>query len=417
MKRIGIGLVGVGIAAASAHLPALAESEDFELLALCDQEGERLAAAAQKWNIARVSCDLADFLRTPGLEAVIVATPPDSHAPLALACIAAGMHLLLEKPLGTCVAECESIVDAARTRRVRVAVNHEKRFHPTLQRVGRLLREGAIGRPYFGGVHWASNVKLAPDSFIPPGFEEGYRWRWSDPKIGGGIVQDHLPHYVDLFAHWMGAAPTAVYAQTWNIAKDQLSWDRTQSIWEDMGLVVARLSNDFVFRLETGVVGRSLSPLWSLGSGVGEWTEYGYILGTGGQLLFDLLPWDSSENGRLALWQLGRAQQEKTGWAFVEQAEPTRRHGSPAGAARAMFSSQLGDFARLIRDQPNHIATAEDGRTAVAAVEAAYLSAIRRCECPVAGTSSPNQTADAVTDRQFTPHLSRHAVLHSEEYE
>ena len=123
----------------------------------------------------------------------------------------------------------------------------------------------------------------------------------------GGVVQDHLPHYVDLVTYWTGAVPTAVYAQVWNVGKDLLSWPSAESVWEDMGLVLTRFSSGFVLRLETGVVGRSLSPLWSLGSGIGEWTEYGYILGTSGQLLFDLLPWDSSENGRIAVWQLGRA--------------------------------------------------------------------------------------------------------------
>jgi len=58
---------------------------------------------------------------------------------------------------------------------------------------------------------------------------------------------------------------------------------------------VVRFSKGLVMRFETGTTGRSLSPLWSMGSGIGEWTEYGYILGTKGQLLFDLMP--CIENG------------------------------------------------------------------------------------------------------------------------
>jgi len=146
-------------------------------------------------------------------------------------------------------------------------------------------------------------------------------------------------------------------------------------------LVVTRFSNGAVLRLETGVVGRSLSPLWSLGSGVGEWTEYGYILGTKGQIVFDLLPWDSSENGRIALWERQRAETGGTGWAFVEQPEPARRLGSPAGAAHAMFSTQLQEFARLIRGDDSKIATGEHGLITVAAVEAAYHSVKSRSEC------------------------------------
>ena len=377
--RISLGIVGIGIATISAYLPVLAESKEFEVTALCDTNPTRLACAAE-WPESVRTPDLDKLLRVPGLRAVIVATPPDSHVEVALKCIAAKKHVLIEKPMAPTVKGGEQILEAARQTGVRVAVNHEKRFHPTLRKISGLLRE-SLGRPYYFGVHWASNVKLAPESFVPDGFAPGYRWRWSNRAVGGGIVQDHLPHYVDLIQSWTGAQPTAVYAQVFNVARDMLAWPAADSVWEDMGLVVTRFTNGAVLRLETGVVGRSLSPLWSLGSGVGEWTEYGYILGTRGQLLFDLLPWDSSENGRIALWELQRAQNSGTGWAFVEQPEPNRRRGSPAGAAHQMFSDQLTEFARLVRGERSSIATGEDGVATVAAVEAAYRSAETCAEC------------------------------------
>jgi predicted dehydrogenase len=314
-------------------------------------------------------------------DAVVIATPPDSHLELALACIEAGVHLLIEKPLAPTAVEAERIVQAADAHGVRIAVNYEKRFHPSLARVGELLRRNSIGVPYFAGVHWAATVKLAPESFIPAGFERGYRWRWSNKTIGGGIVQDHLPHYLDLFRHWTGSTPISVYAHTFNVARDYLRWSPEDSVWEDFGIILTRFSNDLVVRLETGTTGRSLSPVWSLGSGIGEWTEYGYVLGTKGQLLFDLLPWDSSENGRVVLWELDRSLQSGTGWTFLEQPEPARREGSPAGAAHEMFSRQLREFAQLVRGESTNIAVGFDGVLGVAAVEAAYQSAKTRQEC------------------------------------
>jgi predicted dehydrogenase len=380
---IRIGVAGTGIAAISAHLPAIAQSEDFELVSLCDRNMARLEAVATKWGVTHYSDQISEFLRAPELEAVIVATPPESHVEIATACVERGVHVLLEKPMARTVMEGDQIVAMAREKGVRVAVNHEKRFHPTFCEIHRLLHSGAIGKPFFCGVHWASNVKLAPDQFMPEGFAEGYRWRWRNHDTGGGIVQDHLPHYVDLISHWTGAHPVAVYAQTLNVARDLLSWQSHDSLWEDMGLAITKFSNGFLLRFETGTVGRSLSPVWSLGSGIGEWTEYGYILGTEGQLLFDLLPWDSSENGRIAIWRLNHALQEKTGWAFVEQPEPARREGSPAGAAKAMFGGVLAAFARMVRGEQSDIATGEDGLMAVAAVEAAYRSALNHQECPI----------------------------------
>src|SRR5204862_6725688 len=133
-----------------------------------------------------------------------------------------GVHLLMEKPLARSLAECRRLLDAARANGVTLAVGHEKRFHHTLVEVGRLLGSGAIGEPFHAGVHWASNAKLDPELLVPDGFRPGYEWRWRDPSVGGGLVQDHLPHYVDLLRHWTGREPVAVYAHCRNVGRDVL---------------------------------------------------------------------------------------------------------------------------------------------------------------------------------------------------
>ena len=107
------------------------------------------------------------------------------------------------------------------------------------------------------------------------------------------------------------------------------------------------------------------------------------MLGSGGQLLVDLLPWDSSEHGRIALWQLDAAR-EGRGWSWVEQSEPPRRSG---GAGAAMFAAQAESWADVIEARPAAIATGEDGAVAIAAVEAAYRSAAGQ-----AAVAVPTQT-------------------------
>lgn len=382
--KIGVGIIGLGMAALSAHLPVVADSDEFQPVALCDQDQRRLEYATHRWTVPYASASFNEILTRPGLDAIIVATPPDSHLPIALAAIAKGKHLLIEKPLGPSVVESKEMVEIARKNKVGLFVGYEKRFHPTLQAIRSLLRNGAIGNPYYGGVHWASNAKMDPKNLVPDGFLPGYQWRWRNPCVGGGIVQDHLPHYIDLFHYWLDAAPVATYAQTMNVARDLLNWDAQESVWEDLGLAIIRFSSGFLLRFETGTVGRSLSPLWSEGSGIGEWTEYGYILGTEGQLLFDLLPWDSSENGRLAIWRLKSAIHQGIGWSYVEQREPNRRSGSPSGAAHVMFGAQLREFARAIAGETSQCATGEDGVIGMAAVEAAYQSAQTHQECAIA---------------------------------
>ncbi len=384
MSRIGIGVIGIGVAAVNAHLPVLTASQDFELLAIMDRDPARLVEARGRWPIPHAYTELDELLGNPGIHAVVVSTPPDSHLAITRAALEHGKHVLVEKPLASTLSQTLSMIDVAKSHGVNLCVGHEKRFHPTFEKVRQLLQGGAIGTAYYCGVHWASNVKLDPEHLIPEGYRPGYEWRWQNPEIGGGIIQDHLPHYVDLICDWTNSKPLGVYCQSFNVARDLLGVPPEMAVWEDLGLVVVRFSNGLLMRFETGTTGRSLSPLWSMGSGVGEWTEYGYILGTKGQILFDLMPWDSSENGRIAIWRLNEAVTRDIGWSYVEQAEPRRREGSPAGASHAMFAAQAREFARAIRGEASRIARGEDGAIAVAAVDAAYTSVRLRQECPVA---------------------------------
>lgn len=372
-RPVGLGVIGAGVAAMTGHLPASRATDRFRLQVILDVDRERLEEARRLFEV-RLCTDMDRFLATPGLEAVIVATPPDTHLAICRQAIARGLHVLVEKPLARTTAECLDLESAALRGGVVLAVGHEKRFHPTLARLRRLLADGWIGDPFYCGVHWASNAKLDPQHLIPDGYERGYRWRWEDPRVGGGIIQDHLPHYADLMSHLTRRRPVAIYAQVQNVGRDRLGWPSERSRWDDFGVCLVRYPGGLMLRLETGVVGRSLSPIWSLGSGIGEWTEYGYLLASRGQAVFDLLPWDASENGRLAVWRLGAAVDDQLGWSYVEQPEPARRAGPPGGASAAMFRGQLEAFADAIERKTSDIATARDGTLAVALVEAAYSS-------------------------------------------
>ena len=142
MPGIGIGVVGVGVAALSAHIPAVVEGDEFRLLAICDRDPGKLEAAQKQWQIPYASTDLKAFLRTPALEAVVVATPPDSHFEIACAAISEGKHVLVEKPLAVNLSECKAMMKLAALNKVLLLVGHEKRFHPTFQKVRSLIREG-----------------------------------------------------------------------------------------------------------------------------------------------------------------------------------------------------------------------------------------------------------------------------------
>jgi UDP-N-acetylglucosamine 3-dehydrogenase len=125
----------------------------------------------------------------PHVDAVDVVTPADSHHAIATACLAAGLHCFIEKPLTATVAEARSLVAAARAARRVVQVGHIFRFHP----VTTALRDTL---PRLGPVRYAT------------GRFSGFK----RPRTDVGVTHTDAIHYFDLFAHLLGKAATSVLA-------------------------------------------------------------------------------------------------------------------------------------------------------------------------------------------------------------
>ena len=112
-----IGAIGYGNIAQRRHFPQLrALAGRAELVAIAGRDGPRLAACAARFGVSRVYDDPAAMLADPEIDAVLVLTPPDSHARFAEAAIAAGKHVMVEKPLVPSLAEAERLRAAVRAR-------------------------------------------------------------------------------------------------------------------------------------------------------------------------------------------------------------------------------------------------------------------------------------------------------------
>ena len=109
MPRIRIGVVGCGLIAQMMHLPHLVELDElYELGAVCDVSPGALAFVGDRYGVARRHRDWRDLLQEP-LDAVLIATP-GSHAPVALAALRAGKHVLTEKPMCYTLREADELV-------------------------------------------------------------------------------------------------------------------------------------------------------------------------------------------------------------------------------------------------------------------------------------------------------------------
>ena len=150
MKPVGIGIVGTGKALETIHLPTLtALSERFQVLGLYDIAHDKALAATGKFKYkVPVKGALDDLFATPGVEVVFALTkPPTTHHQVALKALAAGKHVVTEKPMAQTTAECDEMIDAA-TRAGKILTAHQnRRWDRNFQACLNGIREGKIGSP------------------------------------------------------------------------------------------------------------------------------------------------------------------------------------------------------------------------------------------------------------------------------
>jgi predicted dehydrogenase len=140
MDRLRVGIVGCGAVTQIMHLPSLAHLADqFEVTALCDVSPRVLQAVGDRWGVRRRYPDHRDLLARDDVDAVLIANPDAYHADVALAAIAAGKHVLIEKPMCVTLDEADAIADAQRRAGVTVQVGYMRRYAPAFVEATRRL--------------------------------------------------------------------------------------------------------------------------------------------------------------------------------------------------------------------------------------------------------------------------------------
>lgn len=199
------GIVGTGLMGQE-HLRNLAAADGATVAAVADpDEGSREAAVAEaaRHGAGRPAVfeDHADLLASGTCDAVVVASPNMTHAGIVLDAIGAGVHVLVEKPLCTTVADCRRVAAAARDRPTLVWVGLEYRYMPPVARAVRLVREGAVGR--------VRMVALREHRF--PFLPKVGDWNRFNRNTGGTLVEKCC-HFFDLMHLLAGAEPVRVMA-------------------------------------------------------------------------------------------------------------------------------------------------------------------------------------------------------------
>jgi len=206
------GIVGCGWVARDYVAPAIAASSNGQLVALCDLSEPALAAVQPADTTLLRTTSLAEFVQTPGLQAVYVATPNAHHARIAQELADAGLPVLCEKPLARTATEAAGMVAAAEAAGTLLATAFDQRFHPAHVRLRELIQAGALGRVTCVRIHYAcwTPADWAPDTDLGT----YQNWRISAEEAGGGAMIDLAPHGLDLVQTLLDEPLTTVVALT-----------------------------------------------------------------------------------------------------------------------------------------------------------------------------------------------------------
>jgi len=142
MQQLRLGIVGCGEVAQVIHLPSLHQCADrFAVTALCDVSAEVMNAVGDQWGIARRYQAYEDLLAQNDIDAVLIANPHAYHAEATLAAIAAGKHVLVEKPMCLTLREADAVIEAQQQGHVTVQVGYMRRYAPAFVEACRMVKE------------------------------------------------------------------------------------------------------------------------------------------------------------------------------------------------------------------------------------------------------------------------------------
>jgi predicted dehydrogenase len=127
------------------HAQAVLEHPRGELVAAANWRPESVGRLAERFDIPVVTTRWQDLVADPGIEAVVIATPNALHAPQAIACLEAGKHVLVEKPMAASVAECDAMIESARASSVALMIAHCWRWHERVRSLRARVAAGVLG--------------------------------------------------------------------------------------------------------------------------------------------------------------------------------------------------------------------------------------------------------------------------------
>lgn len=209
-----------------------AKNNGLDIVAVCDIVRENAEDKILKFDLdpnkVKVYVDYKELLKVEKPDLVAIATESGKHAAIALDCIAAGCHVIIEKPIALSLADADAIIKAGHENGVIVCANHQNRFNKSIQAISKAIEKKRFGKLLYGTAHirWARNHE----------YYDRAAWRGTWEQDGGALMNQCI-HDIDLLRWLMGDEVDTVYGMT-----DRLIHPYIEA--EDLGLAVVKFKNN-----------------------------------------------------------------------------------------------------------------------------------------------------------------------------
>lgn len=199
---IPVGLVGTSGWSEGMFLSVLKDHPQGKVVALCGRNRDHAQKVADRWGIPHVYTDYNALIDGGHVQALIVATTNNSHFPITIKALEAGLHVICEKPMGMNYAEAKRMAEVANKQGVINLVPFTWSFLPAARYVKELIDTGYIGKPYHLNLRWYANFGRGTE----------YNWRYDKGIAGSGVIGDLGSHFLHL-AYWFFGKVTHIHCQ------------------------------------------------------------------------------------------------------------------------------------------------------------------------------------------------------------
>jgi 1,5-anhydro-D-fructose reductase (1,5-anhydro-D-mannitol-forming) len=196
MKSVRWGIIGCGNVTEVKSGPGFQKANGSELAAVMRRDAALAQDYARRHAVPRWYSDAQALIDDPEVDAVYIATPPDSHHTYTLAAARAGKPVYVEKPMALNAAQCQEMIDACQAAGVPLFVAYYRRALERFLKARQLVQSGAIGEPRFVEVMLTQPLQISPEEQLP--------WRVRPEIAGGGIFVDLASHILDYLDYVLG---------------------------------------------------------------------------------------------------------------------------------------------------------------------------------------------------------------------